>query len=94
MTILEKQTAHRIHMEATIVRGDSKRSYLGLLAGFILSAMVIAGGIYLVQDGYEWAGTVLIGLDLIGLAGVFVYGSRVRHAAREGKAEGMSTSRS
>ena len=65
-------------MENTIIRGDSNRSYLGLVTGFVLSAMVILGGFYLIYQGHDLAGTVLIGLNLVGLAAVFVYGSNSR----------------
>ncbi len=89
LKMTENQTAHRIQMEKMAVRGDSIRSYLGLIFGFILSMAVISGGIYLVANGHDWAGGVLIGLDIIGLAGVFVYGSRSRRAEREKMAEKM-----
>ena len=75
----EKQADHRMLMERKIISGDSNRSYLGLSAGFILSVMVILGGFYLIYQGHDWAGSVLIGLNLVGLAGVFVYGSNTRH---------------
>jgi len=81
LKLAETQTAHRIDMESTVIRGDSKRSYLGLIAGFALSTMVIAGGIYLIAIGHDWAGVGLVGLNLTGLAAVFVYGSRIRQAA-------------
>ena len=90
LKMTENQTAHRIQMEKMVIRGDSIRSYLGLIFGFILSMAVISGGIYLVANGHDWAGGVLIGLDIIGLAGVFVYGSRSRRAERERMAEKMS----
>ena len=90
LKMTENQTAHRIQIEQMVIRGDSIRSYIGLIFGFILSMTVISGGIYLVANGHDWAGGVLIGLDLIGLAGVFVYGSRSRRAEREQMAEKMS----
>ena len=74
----EKQSDHRMLMERKIISGDSNRSYLGLGAGFILSVMVILGGFYLIFQGHDLAGSVLIGLNLVGLAGVFVYGSNTR----------------
>ena len=89
LQLTETQTAHRIAMERTVIRGDSRRSYLGLCAGFTLSAMVIGGGIYLIATGHDWAGSGLVGLNLTGLAAVFVYGSRARQAERERKMERM-----
>lgn len=87
LKIAETQTAHRIAMESTVIRGDSKRSYLGLLAGFVLSTMVTAGGIYLIAVGHDWAGVGLVGMNLSGLATVFVYGSHARQAERRRKME-------
>ncbi len=85
LEMAEKQTEHRIELEKIVIQGDTTRSYVGLIAGFILSAMVIVGGIYLISTGHDWAGGVLVGLDLVGLASVFVYGSRSRRAEREQK---------
>ena len=65
-------------MERIIISGNSRRAYLGLIFGFIISILVIGGGIYLINVGYQWAGVVLIGLNLTGLAGVFVYGTKFR----------------
>ena len=83
----ERQADHRIQMERRIIRGDFTQSYLGLAAGFILSTMVILGGIYLISLGHDWAGGGLIGLNLVGLAGVFVYGSNIRRLPRREPAE-------
>lgn len=76
LRMAEAQSESRLQTERTIVNGDSKRAYLGILAGFILSMVVIGGGIYLIATGHDWAGASLIGLNLVGLAGVFVYGSK------------------
>lgn len=89
LKMAEGQAGHRIELERTVVSGDSKRSYIGLFLGFFLSMMVIGGGIYLIANGHEWAGSGLIGLNLVGLASVFVYGSRSRRAEREQKSERM-----
>ncbi len=67
-----------IGIERTIVISDARRAYFGLVAGFIISLLVIAGGIYLIATGHEWAGSVLISLNLTGLVGVFIYGSKAR----------------
>ena len=77
----EKQSDHRIQMEKTVIGGDSKRSYIGIFAAFILSAMAIGGGIYLIANDHDWAGSILIGLDMIGLASVFIYGASTRRRA-------------
>ena len=89
----EKQADHRMRMEETVIEGDSTRSYLGLIAGFILSAGTIAGGIFLIMNGHDWAGGLLVGVNLVGLAGVFVYGTNSRRVERERKAERMQRPR-
>ena len=83
----ERQSEHRIQLEKAVVNGDSRRSYLGMIAAFILSALVIGGGIYLVATGHDWAGASLIGMNLVGLAGIFVYGSRARSEQLQRSAE-------
>ncbi len=89
LSMTEFQARHRIQMERTVILGDSKRSYLGLGAAFILSALVIIGGIYVIVAGYPWAGATLVGINIVGLAGVFIYGTNSRRAEREQKDESM-----
>ena len=78
LELVERQSEHRMQMEKALISGDSRRSYLGLIAGFLLSGVVIGGGIYLVATDHDWAGASMIGVSLVGLASVFVYGSRGR----------------
>lgn len=85
----ERQLDHRMRMEETVVRGDSRRSYLGLIAGFMLSVAIIAGGVILVVNGHDWAGGLLVVVNILGLAGAFVYGTHSRRAERERKADRM-----
>ena len=54
--------------------------------------MIILGGIYLIIQGHDWAGGILIGLDLVGLATVFVLGSSFRRGARRETLESMPES--
>ena len=76
LTLAERQAAHRQMLEQTEVVGDSRRGNWGLAAGFSLSAMVIGVGTFLIATGHDWAGGMVIAIDLVGLAAVFVYGSR------------------
>lgn len=73
-------------MEETVIIGDSKRSYLGLGAAFILAAMIIIGGIYVMVTVHTWAGATLIGINIVGPAGVFVYGTNSRRTERAQRA--------
>lgn len=88
----QQEQDHNTQMEAigierTVVVSDARRAYLGLLAGFIISLSVIGGGVYLIAIGHDRAGVVLIGINLSGLVGVFVYGSKARRAERNRNAE-------
>ena len=92
LKMAEKQTNHRISLESTTLKEGFKRSHWGLAAGFVLSAMVIGGGIFVISLGYDWAGGILISINLVGLASVFVLGSHSRRVPRrelvERRAEG------
>ena len=90
LAMAEKQANHRILMESKIVRGDFTLSYIGLAAGFVLSTMIILGGIYSISLGRDWVGGSLIGLTLVGLAGVFVYGSNSRRVQRRDIVESVT----
>ena len=83
LKMAENQAAHRIQMERIAIQSEVRSSVWGLTAGFLLSAAVIGGGIYLIATGHDWAGSMLIGFDLATLAGIFVYGTRSRIAERQ-----------
>ena len=85
-TVLE-QARLLLDMDQKVANGDSRRAYLGIFAGLSLSLVTIGGGIYLISNGHDWAGLTLAGINLTGLAGVFVYGVRIRHAERRRNAE-------
>ena len=89
LDMAERQSNHRIQLEKTVIVGDSRRSNMGLIFAFLLSAAIIGVGAYLIMNDHDWAGASLIGLDLVGLATVFVYGTRSRRAERERKSKVM-----
>ena len=78
LQMAERQSDHRMEMERAVVSADSRRSYIGLVAAFVLSAGIIGGGLYIIALGHQWPGVLLIGVNVVSLAGVFVYGSRNR----------------
>ena len=85
----EQQSAHRMALEKHVVTGDSRRSYLGLILGFIIALTFLGGGIFLIYSGHTFAGLLLGGLDLVSLVSVFVIGTNSRKAERERKAATM-----
>ena len=90
LKMAEKQTEHRISMESMTLKGRFTRSYWGLAAGFVLSAMVIGGGIYVISRGHDWAGGILISASLVGLASVFVLGRNSRRVPHRELIERMT----
>ena len=81
----------QLDMYLTALRSDSRRSNLGLAAGLLVTLMGLGGGIFLVYAGHDAAGAAIAGLNLLGLAGVFVYGTHSRRADRADRTNGPIT---
>lgn len=79
LQMAEKEQDYSYNLVRTVANSDSRRAYLGLVAGFIISVLGIGGGIYLIATGHDWAGLSLAGINLTGLVGVFVYGAKTRN---------------
>ena len=76
ITMAEQQSAHRHVIEMLTVKANARNSTLGVVSAFILGIGTIAGCVFLVFSGHEWPGAVLGSAGLIGLASVFIYGTR------------------
>lgn len=83
LKMAESQSAHRQSMESITVKGDSHRSWAGLVFGGIVALTGFAAAAYLAYLGYAWQGVWVGGLDITGIVGVFVYGSQTRRQERE-----------
>ena len=83
LAMAERESGHRQAME----RSESKLSFTGLIAGATVAIAALAAGTGVIFLGHEIAGTVIVGIDLVGLAGIFVYGSRTYR--RDGLEEGL-----
>lgn len=96
LEIVERQQSHQhgqerlaleqagiiLDIERKAATSDSRRAYLGIASGLTITLLTIGGSIYLIANGHDWAGLTLAGINLTGLAGVFVYGARARRAAQ------------
>ena len=78
LQIFEAQVSHRHRMEAK----ESRRMDLGLAAAFIVVVIVFGGGIFLIFQGHDWAGAAVIGVNIVGLAALFISGTPRRRSAR------------
>ena len=81
----EEQQRHRHHLEKTTVEGAGKRAHQGLWLGFVISLVVLGLGTAVILLGHEAAGATIMSVDVVALAGVFVYGRREQRKEREEK---------
>ena len=72
----EIQSQHRQQLEKKVVDTNSRDSLLGILSGVVVSGGVLGVAIVAVLQGFGTAGAVIASMDLVGLAAVFVYGTK------------------
>ncbi|HLA85096.1 MAG TPA: DUF2335 domain-containing protein [Thermoguttaceae bacterium] len=86
----EAQSQHRQSLESQVIISDIRRSWGGLIAGFIVAMTGLVGGIFLIHQGHDSAGVALVGTSLASIIGVFVYGTHSRKDERLRKANPSS----
>jgi hypothetical protein len=79
---MEKQTDHRISLEKKVIGSDTTRLTWGLVAGFVVAMTGLGISHYLIATGNGVAGAILSGVDIVSLAGTFIYGTATRRAER------------
>ena len=72
----ERQTAHRIEMEKKLITSNIRKSYMGLIFGFLIGVTGIGGGMYLTSIGFNIIGIVFSSGTLVSLVMTFIYGSQ------------------
>ena len=77
ITMAENQAAHRQGLEKSVVDAQNRNSLWGIIVGAILSLVIIIAGVYCILSGHDWAGAVLVSVDIVGLCAVFVYGTKI-----------------
>ncbi|MFN6572338.1 DUF2335 domain-containing protein [Dendronalium sp. ChiSLP03b] len=78
----KNQSQHRIEMEKTVIVGDSKRSWAGLIFGFIITLVSIGTGAFLIQQGHDIAGAAFAGTPIVSIVTAFIYGTDKRSQER------------
>jgi uncharacterized membrane protein len=81
----ENQAAHRQGIEKVVINSDSRNATLGVIFAFIIAMTGLVFAYRLVMAGHGAEGTVIGALDLGALVGIFVYGTNVRAAERQGR---------
>ena len=76
-----------VQAEKAAVEAGSKRAYLGLATGFIISLLMIAAGAYAIIWGNNpWLGVAVIAAQNALFVGLFIYVTNARRRERERKA--------
>ncbi len=78
IAMAEQQASHRQELERRREATISRNSQLGIVSALLLAVFVLVGGVICVILGHDWAGGVIVSLDLVSLCAVFVYGTNMR----------------
>ena len=76
VAMAETQQKHRQHLEAEAVGAAIKTENRGQNYALIVSLLIIAGALYLIDSGNEISGSILAGGTLTGLAYIFITGRK------------------
>ena len=85
LVMAERQSSHRMEMEAKTLDSDHRLAQTGQWIGLVVVLAVLALAGYMAYIGATTAAVAVIGIDVVGLAAVFVFGSlrkRVIHEVR------------
>src|SRR5262245_27976284 len=70
LKLFEEQVHHRFALD----RSEIRRTWAGLIAGFVIAMSFGAAGVWLISLGRSWEGTAFLTADLVSLVYVFVIG--------------------
>lgn len=87
MKMAEVQQTHRQDLEKTVVHGNVQSERRGQWMGLFISIFVITAGTYLAATGKQITGGLLVGVDVVALASVFVYGKHSQRRQLDDKKE-------
>jgi len=76
LTMVEEEQKHAHKMERAALTGTIANETRGQFFAFIVSILIIAGAVYLIDSDKPIAGTILAGSTLISLAYLFITGRK------------------
>ena len=85
----KKQSQHRREMENVVIRGDNRRSLIGLIFGFVITLVSIGTGAFLIYTGHDIAGIIFAGTPIISIVTAFIYGTKERSKERMEKQKAL-----
>lgn len=87
MQMAERQQGHRHDLENVVINGNVKAEARGQWMGLLISVVVIVAGTYLAAMGKQITGGLLVGVDVVALASVFVIGKQKQQRELDKKKE-------
>ena len=74
LAMVERQEAHRHHIEKTVVEAGAKNASKAINVTAYIATLFVGAAVYMVHEHYVVYGIVTIGSTLAALAGVNIYG--------------------
>lgn len=71
VTMAERQSQHRQERETVVIDGNNRRETQGQWMAFVISILVIVGGLLLIYNNKSTQGLVAVLVPVAGLAGMF-----------------------
>lgn len=92
-SMAQSQSQHRQHSESKQLHHSIIRAYAGVFSGLVVAIAGLIAASYIAVNASAIAGTIVGGLDLVGLVGVFIYGTRQIQEDRRSKRPDEPTER-
>jgi len=78
VAMAEKQMMHRQELERLVITGEGKRAELGQIFALVVAICGLVVAALCAFWKNEVAASIIGALDITGLAGVFIYGSKIK----------------
>jgi uncharacterized membrane protein len=85
IALWESQVQHRQELEKKAITSDITQAYFGAILGFIIAMSAIGAGTFLAYIGRPTEGIAAIISALVGLVGVYGWGSYQRRKERDAR---------
>ncbi len=78
ISMAEKQAAHRQALEKLHEETVARNSKMGILCALLIAMSVLVGGVACIITDHDLAGGLIVGIDIVGLCAVFIYGTKTQ----------------
>lgn len=94
LRMTEEQGKHRRELEKLVIKGDIRRSNIGLLLASIVTTIIIGCATYLALNNREATASVMVGTTIVALSANFIYGTVARKNERAEKQQELLDAKS